>query len=157
MKMHLVIAILALSATAGLAQAAAPTPAEQDLLQAAIELGHRYDTTYGTRNPTAMALVYADDGVLISPAGAIMRGRNALRAYYAKRFAAGARDHRIQVLEVHVLGEGGYGINAFSVTVPRADGTLREEHGTIVAVYRHDRDGWHMGLVAPSVPEAAGK
>ena len=104
-----------------------------------------------------MALVYAVDGVLVSPAGPIVRGRDALRAYYAKRFASGARDHRINVLEVHKLGDGGYGLNAFSVMVPKADGSLREEHGSIVAVYRHDPDGWHMSLVAPSIPETPGK
>ena len=126
---------------------------QQELMRVASDLGHRYDATYGTKNPSAMAMLYADDGVLISPAGPIVRGRAALTAYYTRRFAAGARDHRITVLEVHVLGEGGYGINAFSVSVPQANGVMRQEHGTIVAVYRHDPDGWHASLIAPSVPE----
>ncbi len=157
MKKLLAFAVLALLAGSFGTLARAADTTEQDLMRAATDLGHLYDTTYGTRDPAAMAMVYAEDGVLISPAGPIVRGREALKAYYTKRFAAGARDHRIKVLEVHVLGDGGYGINEFSVTVPQADGTLREEHGTIVAVYRHDPDGWHMGLVAPSVKEAAGK
>jgi uncharacterized protein (TIGR02246 family) len=127
---------------------------ETDLMQAATELGHEYDAHYAAKDPDGMAKVYAADGALISPAGPIIRGRDALRAYYVKRFASGARDHAIKVLEVHVQGDGGYGINQFSVTVPGGDGTLHEEHGTIVAIYRHDPDGWHMGLVATSVPPA---
>ena len=155
--MNRVVAITVLLALtpAHKATALAAGLTQQELLQAATALGHRYDTTYGTKDPAAMAMVYAEDGVLISPAGPIVRGRDALKAYYTKRFASGARDHRIKVLEVHPLGEGGYGINAFSVSVPQANGTLREEHGTIAAVYRHDPDGWHMSLVAPSVPETA--
>ncbi len=145
---------LVLAGTAAEPVFAADSP-QQNLMQAAIDLGHRYDTTYGTKNPAAMAEIYAEDGVLISPAGPIVRGRDALAAYYAKRFASGAHDHSIKVLEVHVLGDGGYGINAFSVVVPKPDGTMHQEHGTIVAIYRHDPDGWHMSLVAPSVKEAA--
>jgi uncharacterized protein (TIGR02246 family) len=157
MGKFVVAATLAVLASGGGTVVSAAGTTQSELLQAASDLGNRYDTTYGTRNPAAMAMIYADDGVLISPAGPIVRGREALRAYYARRFASGARNHRIKVLEVHVLGDGGYGIDAFSVTVPQANGTLREEHGTIVAVYRHDPDGWHMSLVAPSVPETAGK
>jgi hypothetical protein len=39
--------------------------------------------------------------------------------------------------------------------VPDAHGNLREEHGSIVVVYRRDADGWHMRLVEPSVRESA--
>jgi hypothetical protein len=84
-------------------------------------------------------------------------GGGSIRAYYVKRFASGARGHAIKVLEVHVQGDGGYGINQFSVTVPGPNGALHEEHGTIVTAYRHEPDGWHLSLVAPSVPEMPGK
>jgi hypothetical protein len=30
-------------------------------------------------------------------------------------------------------------------------------NGTIVTAYRHEPDGWHLSLVAPSVPEMPGK
>jgi uncharacterized protein (TIGR02246 family) len=144
---------LLLGATIGPARAGGLT--EADLMRVAIDLGARYDAGYAAKDPAAMARVYAEDGVLISPPGPIVRGRQALTAYYTNRFAAGARKHAIRVLEVHVQGEVGYGINQFSVLVPNTNGTLREESGTIVAVYRHDADGWHMALVAPSVPETA--
>jgi uncharacterized protein (TIGR02246 family) len=137
----------------GPASAAAVTEAE--LLQAATELSHQYDTHYAAKDADGMALVYASDGELISPAGPIVRGRAALKDYYVKRFASGARGHAIKVQEVHVTGDGGYGINQFSVTVPGPGGSFHEEHGTIVAFYRHDPDGWHMALVAPSIPPKA--
>lgn len=135
------------------AHAASVTEAE--LLQAATELGHQYDAHYAAKDPEGMASVYAADGELVSPAGPIVRGRAELVNYYIKRFASGARGHAIKVLEVHVQGDGGYGINQFSVNVPGASGSIHEERGTIVAVYRHDPDGWHMGLVGPSIPPKA--
>jgi uncharacterized protein (TIGR02246 family) len=130
---------------------------EAELMRAATDLAHRYDTNYAAKDPAAMAALYASDGVLVSPAGPIVRGREALLAYYTKRFASGASGHAIKVNEVHVQGEGGYFIAQFSVSVPRANGELREEHGNIVAVYQRDAEGWHMRLVEPSVPEAPSK
>jgi ketosteroid isomerase-like protein len=77
------------------------------------------------------------------------------RWHYANRFASGARGHAIKVVEAHAQGNGGYGLTQFTVTVPGANGNLREEHGSIAVVYRRDADGWHMRLVEPSVPESA--
>jgi uncharacterized protein (TIGR02246 family) len=134
------------------ARAAALTEAE--LMQAATALARQYDANYAAKDPAGMAALYATDGVLVSPAGPIIRGREALTAYYTKRFASGAKGHAIKVLEVHVQGNGGYGLAEFSVTVPQPNGQLREEHGRIVSVYRDDPDGWHLRLVIPSVPES---
>jgi uncharacterized protein (TIGR02246 family) len=129
---------------------------ETELMQAAVELGRQYDASYAKKDPAGMAALYAEDGVLVSPAGSIVRGRDALRSYYTKRFASGARSHAIKVVEVHVQGDGGYGLSQFSVTVPRKDGSLREERGSIVTIYQRDPDGWHLRLVIPSVPEPVG-
>jgi hypothetical protein len=41
--------------------------------------------------------------------------------------------------------------------VPLANGGTHEVHGSIVAIYQRDPDGWHMRLVEPSVPEPMSK
>ena len=86
---------LFVTVTAGRTLAADVTEAE--LMQAAIELGRQYDANYADKNPAAMAALYAPDGLLVSPSGPIVRGREALRAYYTNRFASGARGHTIKV------------------------------------------------------------
>jgi len=145
------------------AAAAAPTLAagdvtESELMQAATELGQQYDANYNDKKPAALAALYTLDGVLLSPSGSVVRGREALATYYAERFASGARGHAIKVIEVHIQGNGGYGIAHFSVMAPRANGGLREVDGRIVAIYQHDSDGWHMRLVEASVvPRPGGK
>jgi uncharacterized protein (TIGR02246 family) len=132
--------------------------AESDLMQAATELGRQYDANYNGKKPAAMAALYTLDGVLLSPSGSVVRGREALTTYYAERFASGARGHAIKVIEVHVQGNGGYGLAHFSVMAPRANGDLREVDGRIVAIYQRDADGWHMRLVEASViPKPAEK
>ena len=149
----LALPALLVGATATPAPAADVTEAE--LMQAATALAQQYDASYAVKNPAAMAALYASDGVLVAPSGSIVRGRQALTTYYANRFASGARGHAIKVVEAHVQGNGGYGLTQFTVAVPDAHGNLREDHGSIVVVYRRDADGWHMRLVEPSVRESA--
>jgi uncharacterized protein (TIGR02246 family) len=152
-----ILAPLALLAGMTATPALAADVTETELMQAATELGSRYDANYADKNPAAMAALYAPDGALVSPSGPIVRGREALTAHNTKRFASGARSHAIKVSEVHVQGNGGYGVAQFSVTVPSANGEAHEVHGTILAVYRRDPDGWHFRIVEPTVPETAGK
>lgn len=122
------------------------------LQAAAVDLGHRYDASYAAKDPDAMAALYATDGLLVSPSGPVVRGRAALHDYYVKRFASGAEGHAIAVKEVHVKGDGGYSVSTFSVNVPGKNGKLHKEQGSLVAIYQHDADGWHLSLVEPSVP-----
>jgi uncharacterized protein (TIGR02246 family) len=153
---HSLLALM-IGATAAPALAAGDVT-ESELMQAATELGRQYDANYNGKNPAGMAALYAPDGVLLSPSGSIVRGREALTTYYGDRFASGARSHAIKVVEVHVQGDGGYGVAQFSVSAPGANGGLHEVAGRIVAIYQRDADGWHMRLLEASVvPEPTGK
>jgi uncharacterized protein (TIGR02246 family) len=152
-----ILALSAVLAGAAVIPAQAAEVTETELMQAATDLSRQYDANYADKNAAAMAALYAPDGVLVSPSGSIIRGREALKAYYVKRFAAGARGHAIKVSEVHVQGDGGYGLAQFSVISPGADGAPHETHGAILAVYRRDPDGWRFRIVEPSVPETAGR
>ena len=153
MEKLFVTILLAQLGAAGSLTASATDVTEAGLMQASTTLARQYDAYYAAKDPAGMAALYATDGVLVSPAGPIIRGREALAAYYTKRFASGAKGHAIKVLEVHVQGNGGYGLAEFSVTAPKPSGEVRQEQGRIVSVYQHDPDGWHLRLVIPSVPE----
>jgi len=137
------VIIQALSAGAGISDA--------DLLRGATELARRYDAGYATRDPAALAAMYTPDAVLIPTTGPALHGRDAIRAFYAGRLAAGAGNHEIKVVEVHVQGNGGYGLAEFSATIPDAHGDFRTVRGNMVAIYQRDPDGWHIRLAEPSV------
>jgi ketosteroid isomerase-like protein len=125
---------------------------------AAVALGHKYDDFYSRKNVAGMASLYAIDGELVSPGGKIIKGREALQAYYRERFASGATGHRIIVLETHGLGDAGYSIATFSVSVPSPGHPSQHhvEQGHIAAVYTHDTTGWHFALVQPSITPTPG-
>jgi ketosteroid isomerase-like protein len=124
MRSPIILTTLFVTVTPGRALAADVTEAE--LMQAAMKRGRQYDANYAKMNPAAMAALYAPDGLLVSPTGPIVRGLEALRTYYTNPFASGARGHPIKVVEVHVQGNGGYGLIQFSVTVPTASGGSHE-------------------------------
>ena len=131
---------------------------QMSLQDAAVALGHLYDSTYAKSDAAGMVSLYAASGEMVSPGGKVINGRAALETYYRERFAAGATGHKITVLETHVIGDTGYSIASFSVSVP-IKGHPSEHHvdqGHIVAVYAHDPTGWHFALVQTSVTPAAG-
>jgi ketosteroid isomerase-like protein len=84
---RIILLIHLAEALAVTASAADVTQAE--LMQAATTLARQYDAHYDAKDPVGMAALYASDGVLVSPAGPIIKGRKALTAYYTKRFASG--------------------------------------------------------------------
>lgn len=140
------------------AQATSVPAAGASLQDAAAQLGHDYDTLYRAKDAAGMASLYAADGELVSPGGKLVNGHDALVAYYRARFASGATGHKITVLETHALGDAGYSVANFSVSVP-GKGTGQpghQESGHIAAVYAHDAGGWHFALVEPSTTPASG-
>jgi len=123
--------------------------ADQALLEIAQNLAKHYDSAYGARDIDGMTKVYAEDAILISPAGLVVKGRRELQAYYQKRFASGVKDHQSLVTAVRAIGDFGYGYGTFAVTVPTAEGE-KHEHGNLGIVYVHKSDGWHIQMLTPS-------
>jgi uncharacterized protein (TIGR02246 family) len=151
MRRPIMAALFAIGlAVPAFAMAAAP-PSEQELRQAAASLGKGYDEAYNSKNASAMASLYTENGTLVPPGRAPVQGRQALTVYYQGRFDSGATGHMTQVNEVHVLGDGGFGIGQFSVTARGPDGAPRELHGNTVYVYEHAPDGWKLRLVTAGV------
>ena len=146
----LVLAFLA----AGLAAPAwAGSVTEAELMAAAVTLGEGYDAHYNAKDAEAMASLYTPDGILVSP-GPVVHGSADLKAYYQARFATGAHGHSTRITEIHLLGDGGYGLGRFSVLAPDPAGHLQEMQGNLAIVYRHQADGWHLGLVSANVSHA---
>ncbi len=139
----------------------AQTTVDPDVLRRAAEaIGKSYDETYNAKNPAGMAALYSEDGMLVGP-GAPVKGRPALEKYYQSRFDAGAGEHVTSIVDVQTLGDSGYGIGQFSVTVPGAGGARLQIHGNIVAIYRHESGGWKLRVLtasfAPPASPPAGK
>ena len=131
----------------------APASPDDDVSNAAKALAAQYDANYAAKDAEAMAKLYTEDGILVSPSGTIIRGRGALVEYYKRRFASGAHDHHLSIIDAHYESGAGFAIARFSVQSPNAKGETQSAEGNLVAIYRHTPDGWHLRLVEPSIPE----
>src|SRR5277367_5669507 len=84
MRSWFTIALMAQLFGAAFATADTAEVTESELMQVATTLARQYDAGYAAKDPAGVAALYATDGVLVSPAGPIVRGREALTAYYTK-------------------------------------------------------------------------
>jgi uncharacterized protein (TIGR02246 family) len=139
--------ILAALLTIGLI---APAFAQQDLRQAADAIGQQYDQNYNSKNAAGMAALYTNDATFVPP-GAVVQGREALEKYYQGRFATGAGGHVTKITEVQPMGDGGYGVGQFAVSVPTPNGGRRELHGNLVVIYKHESGGWKIRLLTANI------
>ena len=126
---------------------------DEDVTSAAKALAAQYDAAYAAQDAEAMGRLYTEDGILVSPSGTIYRGRGAMVDYYKKRFASGAREHHLTIIDAHYESGAGFAVCHFSVTAPNSKGEMQSVEGNLLAIYRHTPDGWHLRLVEPSVPE----
>jgi ketosteroid isomerase-like protein len=133
------------------ALALAASPSEDDLRQAAVQLGKEYDEAYNSKSASGMASLYTQNGTLVPPGRPPVEGRQAITVYYQGRFDAGATGHLTKIDEVHALGDGGFGIGEFTVTARGPDGAPHQFHGNTVYFYEHTPDGWKYRLVTAGV------
>ena len=82
------------------------------------------------------------------PGRKVMNGRAAL-SLLSRAIASGTGGHKITVLKTHVVGNAGYSVANFLVSVPVVEhpSDRRVEQGHIVAIHIHDSVGWHPALV----------
>lgn len=75
---------------------------------------------YNAHHPDSVAALYADDAVLMMPGQPAARGRDAIRAAYAKDIAAmekaGNSDNQGKNSEISVSGDLGYESNSYTIT-----------------------------------------
>jgi uncharacterized protein (TIGR02246 family) len=151
-RLLLATAIAGLIATAVPLAARAESVTETELLAAAKDLSQQYDANYNAKDAAGMARLYVEDGLLVTPLGSVVKGREALKPFYQSRFETGATGHVTTISEAHVQGDGGFGIGQFQVTQPTPDGGKREIKGNLGVVYQHGSDGWHLRMVMASIP-----
>ena len=145
------------SSVSAFASVPATDTSETELMSAAVDLGRRYDSYYAAKDVAGMTSLYTHEGVFLTVSGQAIRGKAALEAYYSKSFAAGGQGHSISVSEVHANAAGGFAIAKFSINIPKKEGGSNKVEGNLVAVFAYDGTGWHLALVAPSVPPGLSK
>lgn len=85
--------------------------------------------------------LYADDAVYMPPHHAAVHGREAIHEYLKGPLRHGVRDLQYEVTFIKHSGDLAYDVGRFSMTVPQADGTRRQDRGKYLTVWRHQPNG----------------
>jgi ketosteroid isomerase-like protein len=85
---------------------------------------------------------FAEDAQ-VNAAGGAVRGREALRAHYAKMFSQPGFSIRWAPYFAEASADGtlGYTLGTATIASRAADGTLKEQQGRYLTVWRRGRDG----------------
>lgn len=77
---------------------------------------------FNERDAAGIAVHFAEDGLLMPPASEVLRGREAVQAYYQKIFDEFETDLKSGYLEVEVSGDLAYGRGFATVRLTPLDG-----------------------------------
>src|SRR5262245_20460390 len=102
------------------AAAALPLPARTDAgreLSDAEAFVEQYLSTFNAADPVALAGLYAEDGLVLPPAGGSVRGREAIRKFWSN---SSRRSLSFNMLQKNVCGETGFFVGTYTARENRS-------------------------------------
>ncbi len=137
------------------AAVAFPLPARPGATDDAEALVEKYLDAFNAADPVALAGLYAQNGLVLPPSGAPVRGRNAIKKYWT---GSGRRGLTLDVLRKDVCGDAGFFVGRYEARQstrgefkpanrPLAQASLgpHPEHGSFVlCVKRGDNGAWQI-------------
>lgn len=96
----------------------------------------RYTDAYNRHDAVALAALYAQDGVLLPPGRALVRGRRAIEEFWKKHMGAGLA---LKILERSVGTDIGYLVGNYSFPGEPDSGKF------LVCLKRGKTGGWQIG------------
>ena len=138
----LLVSLIAIAGCGPRSQAPADTTADEAALKADPENWFR---AYIAGDADAVAALYAEDGFLMPPGAAALKGRAAIREFIAadsaQTKAAGLTLSLDEITGVGVAGDTGWLSGTF--TMKNASGG-DVDHGKFLSVYRKSAEGWKL-------------
>ena len=99
------------------------------------------------QDATACAMIYTDDGLILSPYGLPARGHDQIKAVHQVWFDEGETNKLLELLDAHSSGDLGYCLLAYAGDYAQPDGSLTTHSGKSVNVLRRQPDGqWRISI-----------
>ena len=112
-------------------------------IQTAItEINAKFDQAFNSKKPADIAQLYdANATVLPAPAGAAVKGKEAIQTFFAGLIDAGVIDHKLTLTEVVEDGNLAYQHGNWAGAMVDAEGVRQTFGGNVHVVYRKQTDG----------------
>lgn len=93
------------------------------------------------------AALFTDDGSILSPYGAEVRGQDAIKATHKDWFDEGETNKRLDLIDVGASGDVGYCVLAYAGDYLQPDGSYTSESGKSVNVLKQQSNGdWKIHI-----------
>lgn len=146
MRLALAFVLCLLFAPAALAQSAEPvTSGDPADIEAILEQSRAFSEAYVRGDIDALVNVYAEDGIAAAGGRDFVRGREALRDFWALPEGRDVTHHAATPVELHVAADMAYDWGYYEGAVTQ-DGEARPPfRGKYLIVWQRDDDGvWRM-------------
>jgi uncharacterized protein (TIGR02246 family) len=162
--MRRLTAILSFAALLSILPAALAQAPKADPLRARHEkMGKDFADSYNRGDDKAVAAFYAEDAVVLPPDSDLVRGRDAIEAFWKGGHAAGMKNMKLEIVDVE--SNGTYAIEtgkAMADVQPAGQAAAKSESFKYVVVWKKQKDGsWKIirdiwnGMAPPAPVEHA--
>ncbi len=111
------------------------------------KLAKKFSETYVSGDIDALTNMYTFDGKMFPGGKDIVEGRKAIKEQWTMKEGWKVLEHKLEVLELKILGDHAYDYGYYSVVNQKPDGTKVSFKGKYVVVWRRNpNEGWQIYL-----------
>ncbi len=108
-------------------------------------------------NGAAIGALYTDDAVILPPNGEMIRGKQAITAFWTGGLEMGIKEAVLTTVEVHGMGDLACEIGTYALKIQPAEHPVIEDSGKYVVLWKKQPNGawklhvdiWNTSLQAP--------
>lgn len=105
-------------------------------------IGDEWARHWNAGNLAGVVSAYAEDAVYLPPHHEAVHGRDAIRVYLQIPLGHGVSDLAFDVTYIKQQGPVAWDVGTYRMSIPRTDGTKREDHGKYLTVWRRVGKNW---------------
>lgn len=113
----------------------------RDAIKSAIQT---FADAFSRGDAAAVAEWYTGDATLLPPDNPMLKGREAIRAFWQGVMSAGVSGAKLETLEVESRGDLAYEVGRFEMVAQPQGGERAELTGKYLVVWRQEGGGWRM-------------
>ena len=113
----------------------------RDAIASAIQT---FEGAFSRGDAAAVAAWYTTDATLLPPDNPMMKGRDAIQAFWQGAMSMGVSEAKLETLEVETRDDLAYEVGRFEMAVQPQGGERAELKGKYVVVWKLGGDGWRM-------------
>ena len=107
----------------------------------------KFDLAFNTKNAADIGNLYAENAVVLpAPAGAALKGRQAVVEFFTGLIAAGVIDHQLTLVDAVEDGNLAYQVGLWAGAMVDTQGVRQTFGGNVHLVYRKQVDGQWLAV-----------